>query len=82
MVTYGAMLIFLAVIIGLMVFKHKVFGFTFRLLLGLESVVIAVFIGSILLISESRLLSHDFSPAHIETVLVKLLRLMNAYEAL
>ena len=50
MVAYAVMLLYLAVLIGLTVYKYKVFGFTFRMLVALESVVVAVFIGSILLI--------------------------------
>jgi hypothetical protein len=53
------MLIFLAVLISLNVYKYKVFGFTFHMLNALESVVIAVFIGSILLIRVNHLLNDN-----------------------
>ena len=60
MVAYGVMLLYLAALIGLTVYKYKVFGFTFRMLVALESVVIVVFIGSILLIRVYQL-THDNS---------------------
>ena len=59
MVAYGVMLLFLAVLISLNVYKYKVYGFTFHMLNALESVVIAVFIGSILLIRVYHLLNDN-----------------------
>ena len=65
MVTSTAMLLYLLALVGLTVLKYKVYGFAFRMLLGLEIVVIAIFIEAILGFRINRLIDNDINPTHI-----------------
>jgi hypothetical protein len=64
MVTSTAMLLYLLALVGLTVLKYKVYGFAFRMLLGLEIVVIAIFIEAILGFRINRLIDNDINPTH------------------
>ncbi len=65
MVTSTAILLYLLALVGLTVLKYKVYGFAFRMLLGMEIVVIALFIEAILGFRINRLIDNDINPTHI-----------------
>jgi len=77
--TNGANLLYVTVLIFIGVCKYKFTGFTLHLLLGMELVLIAIFIQGIVLLRMNKSINGDTSAAHIELLQQELYPFVYAY---
>jgi hypothetical protein len=69
---YGVMLIYLSTIIYFTLFKYKVYGFTLKLLVGLEIAVTALLIAVVLTFKYEDILDRSFLPSPTNNSVQKL----------